>query len=94
MKLPVLFSREVAGKVCTNLFSSISSINLNSISSSTSKLLHRLVYLMFRLSFLVSISIYFVNKSFVQIWVGDKLFYGNDLNLVFCLMVLIYFFIF
>ena len=89
MKLPVLFSREVAGKVCTNLFSSISSINLNSISSSTSKLLHRLVYLMFRLSFLVSISIYFVNKSFVQIWVGDKLFYGNDLNLVFCLMVLI-----
>ena len=95
MKLPILFSREVAGKVCTNLFSSISSINLNSISTSTSKLLHRLVYLMFRLSFLISISIYFVNKSFVEIWVGDKLFYGNDLNLFFCLMVLveiIYFF--
>lgn len=89
MKLPVLFSREVAGKVFTNLFSTISSINLNSISSRTSKLLNRLVYLVFRLSFLISISIYFVNKSFVQFWVGDNLFYGNDLNLVFCLMVLI-----
>lgn len=89
MKLPILFSREVAGKVLINLFSTISSINLNSISSRTSKLLNRLVYLVFRLSFLISISIYFVNKSFVQIWVGDNLFYGNDLNLVFCLMVLI-----
>lgn len=89
LKLPILFSREIAGKFSVNLFSSISSLSLNNLSSYHKKLLSRIVYTVFRFAILITISVYFINKSFVSIWVGEDLFYGNNLNLIFCLMLFI-----
>lgn len=89
LKLPILFSREIAGKFSVNLFSSISSLSLNNLSSYHKKLLSRIVYTVFRFAILITISVYFINKSFISIWVGEDLFYGNNLNLIFCLMLFI-----
>ena len=89
LKLPILFSREIAGKFSVNLFSSISSLSLTNLSSYHRKLLSRIVYSVFRFAILITISVYFINKSFVSIWVGEDLFFGNNLNLVFCLMLFI-----
>ena len=87
LKLPILFSREIAGKFSTNLFSSISSLSITNLSSYHKKLLSRIVYSVFRFAILITMSVYFINKSFVSIWVGEDLFFGNNLNLVFCLML-------
>lgn len=96
LKLPILISREIGGKLSNNIFSSISSIDILKISDKTHQLLERMIYVVFRASFLISISLFFINKSFVQIWVGNDFFYSDALNYVFCFMVIIeiiYFFL-
>ena len=95
IKLPILISREVTGKISNNIFSTVSSLNLNDDSKKFQKLFTRLNYFVFRLAFLSSISLFFINKRFVEIWVGESIVYNNDLTLIFCFIVvieMIYFF--
>ena len=94
LKLPILFSREVSGKISTNLFPAISSLNIKNDLKKLRSIMLRLIKFSIRMSLLISIIIFIINKSFVEIWVGLDNFGGYELNFIFSCILAVEFFYF
>ena len=88
IKLPILFSREVSGKISTNLFPGISSLTIKNDFKKLRSVMLRLIKFSTRISLLISIIIFSVNKSFIEVWVGLDNFGGYRLNFIFsCILI-------
>ena len=94
LKLPILFSREVSGKISTNLFPAISSLNIKNDLKKLRSIMLRLIKFSIRASLLISVIIFIINKSFVEIWVGLDNFGGHELNFIFSCILAVEFFYF
>ena len=94
LKLPILFSREVSGKISTNLFPAISSLDIKNDINRLRSIMLRLMKFSIRISLLVSLIIFIVNKSFVDLWVGLDNYGGYELNFIFSCILAIEFFYF
>ena len=94
LKLPILFSREVSGKLSTNLFPGISSLNIKEEINKLRMLMLSLMKFSVRISLLISLIIFIINKSFIEIWVGIDNFGGYGLNFIFACILAIEFFYF
>ena len=88
LKLPILFSREVSGKISTNLFPGISSLTIKNDFKKLRSVMLRLIKFSTRISLLISIIIFSINKSFIEVWVGLDNFGGYRLNFIFsCILI-------
>ena len=94
LKLPILFSREISGKISTNLFPAISSLNIKNDLEKLKSILLKLIKFSTRMSLLISIIIFIINKSFVELWVGLDNFGGYELNFIFSCILAVEFFYF
>ena len=95
IKLPILISREITGKISSNIFSTVSSLDLKDKTRTFKNLFSKLNYFIFRLGFISAITLFFINKNFVEIWIGGSINYNENLTPVFCFIVIveiIYFF--
>tara|TARA_X000000368_G_C23050614_1_gene721234 strand:- start:566 stop:2059 length:1494 start_codon:yes stop_codon:yes gene_type:complete len=94
LKLPILFSREVSGKISTNLFPAISSLDIKEDIKKLRSIMLRVIKFSIRASLLISLIIFIVNKSFVELWVGLENYGGYELNFIFSCILAIEFFYF
>jgi O-antigen/teichoic acid export membrane protein len=94
LKLPILFSREFSGKLSTNLFPGMSSLNIKNDIKKLRSVMLGLIKFTIRTSLLISIIIFLVNKSFIEVWVGLENFGGYGLNFIFSCILAVEFFYF
>ena len=87
IKLPTLISREIAGKVSTNLFPVLTNIDINTFKIKLSKVYTLILKLSIRIGILFGIYNFFINEKFIEIWVGSEFYGGNFLNFIFSLMI-------
>lgn len=88
LKLPILLSREISGKVSMNLFPGMSSLNIINDINKLQSIMLSLIKFSIRMSLLIGIIVFFVNKSFIEVWVGLDNFGGYGLNFVFsCILI-------
>lgn len=88
LKLPILISREISGKISSNLFPGMSSLKIINDINKLQSIMLSLTKFSIRMSLLIGIIVFFVNKSFVEVWVGPDNFGGYELNFVFsCILV-------
>lgn len=88
IKLPILFSRELSGKISSNLFPGLSNLVISASTINQKQILFRLFNLTVRFSIISFVITLLLNKHFVLIWVGNDLFGGFSLNFIFSLIVL------
>jgi O-antigen/teichoic acid export membrane protein len=87
IKLPLLFSREIGGKIGNNLFPSLSSVNFFKEIESIKIIFLKIFNISTRVSFFFFLIIILINEKFINLWVGSDFYGGDLLNFIFAVLV-------